>query len=627
MDILKHITDKLPGKVTEANFEGANIVLYTDNQNFFTGGSAKIREIVDELKKRVELRMDNKILPDQEETSEKIKKIVPSDAEITNIIFDFHRSIVVIEAKKPGLVIGRQGSILDEIRKETLWTPNVQRSPAIRSKITENIRAVLYANNNYRRKFLNEIGEKIYKEWSSEKSEEWVRLTCMGGGRQVGRSCFLLQTPNSKILIDCGIDVASKGKDRFPYLDIPEFDIRNLDAVILSHAHLDHVGLLPYLYKMGYRGPTYMTHPSMDLAALLSLDFIGVAYKQASAPLFSSKDIKEMVKHTICLNFNEVTDIAPDVRITFYNSGHVLGSAMVHFNIGNGFHNFLYTADYKYAKTRLLDPAVTSFPRVESVLTESTYGAKTDILPPRKETEDLFIQMANEAIKKNGKVLIPELGLGHAQETILRIEESIRNGELQKVPVYIDGMIWDMNAIHTAYPDFLSSNVRSMIFNDKNPFVSEIFSRVGSPHERKEVIEGGPCIVIATSGMLVGGASVEYFKNFAENENNLMVLSCYQGVGSMGRQIQDGAKKVIVEDNGGKMEVNVNLRVETLTGLSQHAGRNEIMAFFNNMRPKPKRIMINHGEVSKSLDLASALYKLNRVETSVPRNLETIRLR
>jgi len=627
MDILKHITDKLPEKVKEANFEGANIVLYTDNQNFFIEGSPKIREIVDELKKRIELRMDNKLLPGQEETEKNIKKIVPSEAEITKIIFDFHRSIVVIEAKKPGLVIGRQGSILEEIRKETLWTPNVQRSPAIKSKITENIRAVLYANNNYRRKFLNTIGEKIYKEWSSEKSDEWVRLTCMGGGRQVGRSCFLLQTPNSKVLIDCGIDVASKGKDRFPYLDIPEFDIRNLDAVILSHAHLDHVGLLPYLYKMGYRGPTYMTHPSMDLAALLSLDFIGVAYKQASAPLFSSKDIKEMVKHTICLNFNEVTDIAPDVRITFYNSGHVLGSAMVHFNIGNGFHNFLYTADFKYAKTRLLDPAVTTFPRVESVLTESTYGAKTDILPPRKETEDAFIKMANEAIKKNGKVLIPELGLGHAQETILRIEESMRNGELPKVPVYIDGMIWDMNAIHTAYPDFLSSNVRSMIFNDKNPFVSEIFSRVGSPHERKEVIEGGPCIVIATSGMLVGGASVEYFKNFAENENNLMVLSCYQGVGSMGRQIQDGAKRVIVEDNGGKMEVNVNLRVETLTGLSQHAGRNEIMAFFNNMRPKPKRIMINHGEVSKSLDLASALYKLNRVETSVPRNLETIRLR
>jgi KH/beta-lactamase-domain protein len=627
MDILKHITEKLRGNITEANFEGANIVLYTDNQNFFKQGSAQIRELVDELKKRIELRTDTKILPSKEETEKKIKEIVPSEAEITQIIFEPHRSIVVIDAKKPGLVIGRQGSILDEIRKETLWTPNVQRSPMIKSKITENIREVLYANNNHRRKFLNETGKKIYKEWSSEKSEEWVRLTFMGGARQVGRSCLLLQTPNSKVLIDCGVDVASKGKDKFPYLDIPEFDIRTLDAVVLSHAHLDHVGLLPYLYKMGYRGPTYMTPPSRDIAALTSLDFIGVAYKQAAAPLFSSRDIKEMVKHTICLNFNEVTDIAPDVRITFYNSGHVLGSAMVHFNIGNGFHNFLYTADYKYARTKLLDPAITTFSRVESVLTESTYGSKNDVLKPLQETEDKFFEIVKETIEKGGKVLIPELGLGHAQETVVRMEEVIRTGKLPKIPVYIDGLIWDINAIHTAYPDFLSSKVRDLIFQDKNPFSSDVFQRVGSFHERKEVIEGGPCIVIATSGMLVGGASVEYFQNFASNPNNTMILSCYQGVGSLGRQIQDGAKKVWVEEREGKREIEVNLRVETLTGFSAHAGRNEIMAFFNNMHPKPKRIMINHGEVSKSLDLASALYKLNHVETSVPRALETVRLR
>jgi len=238
-----------------------------------------------------------------------------------------------------------------------------------------------------------------------------------------------------------------------------------------------------------------------------------------------------------------------------------------------------------------------------------------------------FFEIVKETIEKKGKVLIPELGLGHAQETVIRMEEAIRTGRLPKIPVYIDGMIWDINAIHTAYPDFLSSKVRNQIFQDQNPFASDIFQRVGSPHERKEVIEGGPCIVIATSGMLVGGASVEYFKNFAENPNNTMIISCYQGVGSLGRQIQEGTKKVWVEEREGKREVNVNLRVETLTGFSAHAGRNEIMSFFNNMQPKPKRIMINHGEVSKSLDLASALYKLNRVETNVPRILETVRLR
>ena len=627
MNILKNITEQLHGNITEANFEGANIVLYTNNENFFKDDKGKIREIVNDIKKRVELRADQKILPKQEEVEADIKKIVPEEAEITNIIFDFHRSIVMIEAKKPGLVIGKGGSILEEIKKTTLWTPQVQRSATIKSKITDNIREVLYANDNYRRKFLNSIGEKIYKEWNPDKMETWVRLTFLGGGRQVGRSCLLLQTPNSKILLDCGVDVSSSGQDKFPYFNVPEFDISQLDAVIISHAHLDHTGLLPYLYKMGYKGPVYMTAPTRDIAALLALDFIGVAYKQASQPLFNSKDIKEMVKHSVCLNFNEVTDVTSDVRLTMYNAGHVLGSAMVHLNIGNGAHNLLYTGDYKYAKTRLLDPAISTFPRVESVITESTYGSKNDVLPPRAVTEEKFFDLVEETINKGGKVLIPELGLGHAQEALLRVEEAVRTGRLPNVPMYIDGMIWDINAIHTAYPDFLSSKVRNQVFQDKNPFISDIFSRVGSPQERKKVIEGGPCIVIATSGMLVGGASVEYLKNFAENPNNLMILSCYQGPGSIGRQIQDGEKVVTVEDEGQKRQLQIKLRVELLHGLSPHAGRNELIGFFNNMRPKPKRIIINHGEVSKSLDLASALYKLNRVETNVPRTLETLRLK
>ena len=627
MDILKTITEKFPGKITEANFEGANIVLYTDNENFFKEGERRIKEIVAEIKKRVELRADKKILPEGNETEEKIKKVVPAEAEITNIIFDNHRSIVVIEAKKPGLVIGKQGSILEEIRRSTLWTPQIQRSPAIKSKITENIREVLYANNNYRRKFLNSIGKKIYKEWNPEKQDGWVRLGFLGGARQVGRSCLFLQTPNSKILLDCGIDVASSDAEKFPYFNVPEFDITQLDAVIISHAHLDHVGLVPYLYKMGYRGPVYMTHPSRDIAALLSLDFIGVAYKQAAKPLFDSKDVKEMVKHSICLNYNEVTDVTPDVRLTFYNSGHALGSAMAHLNIGNGAHNLLYTGDFKYGKSRLLDPAAINFPRIESVVTESTYGSKQDILPPREESENNLLELVNKAIKRGGKVLIPELGLGRAQETMLILEDAMKSGKLEKVPIYIDGMIWDINAIHTAYPDFLSNKVRGEIFQDKNPFVSDVFFRVGSPQERKNVIEGSPCIVLATSGMLVGGASVEYFREFAGNKDNSIIFVCYQGVGSLGRQVQEGIKETKMVVDGKEERVEVNLEINTILGLTAHAGRNELINFFNNIRPKAKRIIVNHGEVSKSLDLASALYKLNRVETNVPRTLEILRLK
>jgi hypothetical protein len=628
-DILKTIKEALPYAISDATFEGANIVLYTEDKEFFKNGDAQIKEVVSKIKKRIELRADKKILASEEETEKTIRALVQEEAEIVNIIFDVQRSVVIVEAKKPGLVIGKQGSILSDIKKSTFWLPVVQRSPAILSKITEKIRSVLYANNIYRRKFLNDVGKKIYNDWNPEKKEMWVRLTVLGSGCQVGRSCFLLHTPNSKILLDCGINPAiAEGPEKYPYLDVTEIgDINTIDAVILSHAHLDHSGLVPYLYKMGYRGPCYMTAPTRDIAALLQLDLIGVAYKKAQFPLYKADDIKEMVRHSICLDYGEVTDITPDIRITLYNAGHVLGSALAHINIGNGLHNFVYTGDTKYSKTRLLDAAVNRFPRVETLQLESTYGSKQDVLPPIREVEERFLQIVTETINKKGKVLIPELGLGHAQETMLRVEEAIRTGRLPKIPVYVDGMIWDINAIHTAYPDFLSASIRNQVFQDNNPFLSDIFKRIGSAIERKEVIEGGPCVIIATSGMLNGGASVEYFRHFADNPNNAIVFGCYQAVGSLGREIKDGAKEVNLGSDYGGETIKVNLHIETMYGLSAHSGRNELLQFVNRMSPRPKKIIINHGEISKSLDLASTIYRSNKVETTVPKNLETIRLK
>ena len=628
VDILKDVQKELPKVISSANFEGANIVLYTNDMDFFKDNGGKIRELVGKFKKRIELRADSKLLKDEEETEKIIKDTVPEDAEVTNILFDPQRSIVIIEAKRPGLVIGKEGIILKDVKNQSFWIPQIQRSPAIQSKITESIRAVLYANNNTRKRFLNSVGKKIYKEWNPDKTEEWIRVTFLGGGRQVGRSCILLQTPGTKILMDCGMNPAIKGRERFPYLDAAEFKINELDAIILSHAHLDHSALIPYLFKMGYRGPVYMTAPTRDLAAILALDFIGVAYKQATSPLYSSVDVKEMVKHTICLDFNEVTDIAPDVRITFYNAGHCLGSAITHINIGNGAHNLVYSGDIKYVNSRLLNRANDKFPRMETLILEATYGGRNNVLPPRREAEENLIREITETIDKGGKILIPELGLGRAQESMIILEEAMRNGKMQKIPIYIDGMIWDMNAIHTAYPDFLHHQIKKDVFANKNPFLSEIFQRVGSPTERKAVIEGGPCIVLATSGMLVGGASVEYFRHFAQNKDNKICFVCYQGAGSLGKQIQEGLKTVQMTTNDGKEEfVNVNLEVSTVEGLGAHAGRNELMDYANRTQPKASKIILNHGEQGRCLDLASSIYKLHHIETNVPKNLETIRLR
>jgi len=628
-EILKEVMKYVPeDKISDAGFEGANIVLYTKDKEFFLDNNGIIKKIVDDIKKRVELRPDPSITMNTEKAEKEIRKIIPEEANIDQIIFDPHRSIVIIESEKPGVAIGKQGSLLRDVKNSTFWVPIIRRTPPIKSKIVENIRAVLYQNSEYRRKFLNKVGHRIYDGWIRGKKSEWVRLTYLGAGREVGRSAILLQTPESRILLDCGINIASQDNG-YPYLEVPEFKIDELDAVVVSHAHLDHCGFIPYLYKFGYKGPVYCTAPTRDIMALLQLDLIKIAKGDGKEPIYSSEEIKEMVKHTITLEYDEVTDITPDVRMTLYNAGHILGSAMVHLHVGNGLHNLLYGADMKFSKSQLLDPAVTDFPRLETLMIESTYGGKDNIQPSRQECEAEFSQIIKETVARGGKVLIPVLGVGRAQEVMLVVEEMIRLGELPKIPVYVDGMVWDVTAIHTAYPEYLNTFVRKQIFHkDANPFLSDIFKRVGSAKERAQVLEeSGAGVILATSGMLTGGPSVEYFKSLASGSMHSVIFVSYQGEGSLGRRVQRGEKEIIFTFGNKQEIVKVNMNVATIEGLSGHSDRRQLMAFVARCNPKPKKVIVNHGESSRCLDLASSIHKLNRIETAAPRNLETLRIR
>ncbi len=629
-DIIKEILKFLPeNKISEASYEGANIVLYTKDREFFLNNTGAIKKVVDEFKKRIELRPDPKICIPKENAEKEIKKILPEDAGVSNIIFDEQRSMVVIEAEKPGLAIGKQGSLLKAIREHTLWVPLVRRTPAIRSQIIEDIRKVLYKHSEERKKFLDKTGHRIYDGWIREKKSEWVRLTMLGAGRQVGRSCLLLQTPESRILMDCGINVAGEGSEAYPYLDAPEFKIDQLDAVILTHAHLDHSGLVPYLFKYGYRGPVYCTEPTRDVAALLALDFIKIMKSENKDLVYGSDDVKEMVKHTICLDFEEVSDITPDVRLTLYNAGHILGSAMAHLHIGNGLHNLLYTGDLKFGKTILLDPAITQFPRLETVIMESTYGGRTCVLPPQKEQDDYLKKLIKDTIKRKGKVLMPVLGVGRAQDMLILIENMIRNKELEGIPVYIDGMVWDVTAIHTAYPEYLNSAIRKLIFHkDQNPFLNPVFKRIGSSKERMKLLEDhGPCVILATSGMLVGGPSVEYLRYLGDNPKNTLIFTCYQGPGSLGSRILHQGERELIFKSGKKTEV-VPLKMEIARlEITDHSDRKQLMNFMFKLQPRPKKVIIQHGESSRVLDLSSSLHKQMRIETIAPKNLETVRIR
>ncbi|MBT3985242.1 beta-CASP ribonuclease aCPSF1 [archaeon] len=631
-DILAEIMRKLSkeAEISLCNFEGANIIVYTKSKDFFMDNKGKIRELVNEYKKRIELRPDPSMMLDMEKAKKIIKDTIPEDAKLGDVLFDPQRSIVILEAEKPGVAIGKSGELLKIIKEKTLWVPVVRRTPGIRSRLIENIRGVLYENNDFRKKFLNDVGKRIYDGWIRGKKNEWVRLTFLGGGRQVGRSCLYLQTPESRILLDCGINVAAPEEHAYPLFDCPEFRINEIDAVIVSHSHLDHCAMIPLLIKYGYKGPIYCTAPVRDIMALLALDYISVGYQEIKNPPFSAADVKQMVKQTICLDYEEVSDITPDIRITLYNAGHTLGSSMVHLHIGNGLHNLLYTGDMNYEKANLLPAAVTKFPRLETLIVESTYGAKDDILPSRKECEEQLFGIVNETAKRGGKVLMPVLGVGRSQEIMIILEKAMKEGKIPKIPIYLQGMVWDVNAIHTAYPDFFSAQVKRSIFHkDENPFLSDTFTQVASRKEMTQVIDSGdPCIIMATSGMMVGGASVEYFKNLAENPKHSLVLTSYQGEGSLGRRLQNGEKEIGYAAGHGKSNVvRVKCDIHTINGFTGHSTRPQLMSFFHKLDPKPKRIIVNHGENSKCLDLASSAHKALRIETNAPRNLDALRLK
>jgi KH/beta-lactamase-domain protein len=628
-DIKNIINERLPEKVQVAKieFEGPQVVIYTKNPEIITDNGDLVRNLAKDLRKRMIIRSDKSVLMEPEKTIETINKIVPEDAHITNITFDDVTNEVVIEAQKPGLVIGKYGVTSRDIVRKTGWAPKILRTPPIKSEIIGRVRNTLMNSSKERKKILTDLGSRIHQ--SVKYDNDWARLSSMGGFKEVGRSCMLLQTPNSRVLLDCGVNVAGQDeKSAFPYLNIPEFSIQDLDAVIISHAHLDHCGFLPYLYHYGYEGPVYCTTPTRDLMTLLQLDHIDIAHREDNPLPFNVKHVQKGLKHSITLDYGEVTDITSDIKLTFHNAGHILGSAMSHLHIGDGAHNMVYTGDFKFERSRLLEPATTRFPRSESLVMESTYGGHEDVSPSRNKAEKELMKTIYQVLKRGGKVLVPVFAVGRAQELMIVLEEYMRHGMIEEVPIYIDGMIWEATAIHTARPEYLSKDLRDQIFHmGRNPFVSDYFVKVQNINERKDIVEGEPCIILSTSGMLTGGNSVQYFKWLSEDERNAIIFVGYQSEGSLGRRIQKGIKEIPLENDEGKTQVyHVNMQVRTIEGFSGHSNRRQLMEFAKRIHPRPDKIIMCHGDPYKTVDLASSVHRSYKIETKTPLNLESTRL-
>ncbi|MBQ4598128.1 MAG: beta-CASP ribonuclease aCPSF1, partial [Methanocorpusculum sp.] len=591
-ELKETINKKVPRgvEVTDVEFEGPEMVIYTDNPEKFAAEQDLIKTLARDLRKRIVVRPN--ILGDTEVAYDMVKKVVPEGAGITDIFFDTDTGEMLIEAEKPGVVIGKNGATLRDITMKTGWTPRVVRTPPIPSMTIKQVRQYLREARDERKEFLRRCGRRIHRDslYTGRDRDQWLRVTTLGCCRQVGRAAFLLTTPQSNVLIDCGESPGATGAASSPYLHVPEiYPFSTLDAVVLTHAHLDHSAYIPLLYRYGYDGPVYTTPATRDLAAMLQLDYLDVNNKEDKAPPYSSNEVREFVKHTITLGYGDVTDIAPDLKLTLHNAGHILGSAIAHFNVGNGLYNIAFTGDLYYAKSRLFNPAVSQFPRLEALVMESTYGGSEDFSPSRADAEAHLCEVISNTLSRGGKVLIPAFAVGRSQELMLALEEGIRNKKLPACKIYLDGMIKEATAMHTAYPEYLNNDLRNQIFRDNyNPFLADCFEQVDSYEKRQEVIfSKDPCVIISTSGMLNGGPVLEYLSNLAESEKNTLIFVGYQADGTYGRRIQKGWREVPM---GKKGSIIINMEVQTVEGFSGHADRKQLMNYVQYVQPKPERV-------------------------------------
>jgi hypothetical protein len=616
-NIMAVILNSLPNEsgLTKVEYEGPRIALYSKNPSYLIQNTQIVFNMVNAIKKRIVIRTDESIRKSEEESIRILDKVIPKEIGITDTFFDQALGEAVIFVEKPSLLtnISEDFENVDLLEK-TGWKIRITKAPQIMSTI-KNINKILYNSVNERIHFYKEVGEKIFRSKLNGITE--ASLITLGGFAEVGRSSMLLSTHESKILLDCGINIAGKDSlNTLPRFDITGLEINEIDAIVLSHAHLDHTGFLPALFKYGYRGPVYCSEPTLPLMNLLQKEYVK---NTSGTALYSDKDIDEVIIHTIPLTFGIVTDISPDVKLVLSNSGHILGSASIHLHIGNGDHNVVYTGDMKFGRMFSLENASWNFPRVETMIIESTHGGKEDVFPQREEADTRLIDSINKTTAENGKVLIPVPTVGLSQELILSINMHMRTGKIVETKVLIEKIIFNASSIHETYPQYLSKELKYMILRDEeNPFRSKQFVIIESQSLRSEE----PAIILAPSSMLTGGPSVEYLKQISEDPKSTLVLTSFQAAGTPGKNIQDGSREVLINDHN----IKINCQVEKIEGFSNHSDYNQLVAYINRLRPKLRRVLVNHGERTKVQNLASSLNRMFKIQTQHPLVQEAIKL-
>ena len=426
-----------------------------------------------------------------------------------------------------------------------------------------------------------------------------MQITFYGGAQEVGRVALLLENKKQtkNLLLDCGIKLGEETE----YPQIQDEELGRIRNITISHAHLDHSGYLPHVYSRGVKPKIFLTKPTRDLMGVLLADYERIHKEKVGAEkassrglgyghghkrrVFSIKDVNDVMKDASMAEYGEPFNA--DFRVSFHHAGHVLGSAVTLIEHEN--HKVAYTGDICMRKTRILDPCIRHL-HADTLVMESTYGSKEDILPSYKESYQKIITIIRETLDNGGHVVIPSFAVGRAQEILLALDDYMRSGALPQTRIFVEGMINKAMKIyrHNAY--YANDDIKKRILmSEDDPFNSPNFHK--SRSKTREDVLKEPSVIVTTSGMLTGGPVQFYLERLGNDPKNTLLFVGYQAEGTPGSRVIAGERTLKFAD---EREINLKMRVEQVR-ISGHADFNELLHFARNVSGL-KKIFLIHGE-------------------------------
>lgn len=457
-----------------------------------------------------------------------------------------------------------------------------------------------------------------------------MEIEFLGAARTVTGSMHLLRTPHARVLLECGLFQGRREESVRKNRELP-VRARDVDAVVLSHAHIDHSGALPRLYKNGFRGPVFTTPATRDLCVVMLEDaamiqdadarYINRRIERDHAdmlpvePLYDQDDVVGIVSQMVSVPYHRVERVAPGVDVTFYDAGHVLGSAIVSIDVDDvgQTKRIVFTGDLGRRHMPILrDPEVP--PGGDFLITESTYGDR--LHDPIERMDDALADVVTRTYERGGKVVIPSFALERAQELVYAFKRLRRQGRLPKIPVYVDSPLTvRITDVFRMHPECYDRQARAMLIGEDSPFDFEELVYVSSVEQSKAVdASSDPCIVISASGMCEFGRILHHLKATIGSRDNTVVIVGFQAQHTLGRRLVEGRSRVRIFG----VERERRAEVVVLNGFSAHADQSDLVDFAEAVRErgKLKQVALVHGE-PKAMDVLSGLLGERRFPTVI----------